>query len=261
MGKIRHIQPDDELSMVEHLEELRSRIIVVLLFFGVVLAVCFWQNHWILDVVNGPLPEGKHPATFGVSEAFISTLTVSTYAAIIITSPIIIYEIWAFVVPAFSDQERRVATPLVLLTPALFVAGCVFGYFIVLPPAVNFLLNFNADQFNVLLRASDYYSFFGLTVLAMGLLFELPLAILIASRMGLVTSKQLRENRRYAIVIIAVIAMMLPGVDPVSMLIEMVPLLLLFELSIWLTVWFGKPKSTSASTELQPPAETDPAMR
>lgn len=261
MGKIRQIQRDDELSVVEHLDELRSRIIIVMIFFGIVLGICFWQNHWILDVVNGPLPDGKHPATFGVSEAFMSTLTVSTYAALIITSPIIIYEIWAFVVPAFSDQERKIATPLVLLTPALFIAGCVFGYYIVLPPAVNFLLNFNADQFNVLLRASDYYSFFGLTVLAMGVLFELPLAILIAARVGLVTSTQLRQNRRYAIVIIAVVAMLLPGVDPVSMLIEMVPLLLLFELSIWLTVWFGDPKEAPEAASAKPPAETDPAMR
>lgn len=261
MGKIRPIQPQDELSVVEHLDELRTRILIVLAFFGAVLAVCFWQNHAILEFVNGPLPEGKVPSTFGVSEAFMSTLTVSTYAALIITSPLIIYEIWAFVVPAFSDAERGIAKPLVLLTPALFVAGCVFGYYIVLPPAVTFLLTFNDDQFNTLLRASDYYSFFGMTVLAMGALFELPLAILIAARMGLVTAKQLRENRRYAIVIIAVVAMMLPGVDPVSMLIEMVPLLLLFELSIWLTVWFGAPRMSDETALTQDSAQTNAAMR
>ncbi len=261
MGKIRKIQPQDEMTLVEHLDELRTRIIVVLGFFGAVLAVCFWQNHEILDVVNGPLPADKVPATFGVSEAFMSTLTVSTYAALIITSPIIVYEIWAFVVPAFSDSEKRIAKPLVLMTPALFVAGCVFGYFIVLPPAVTFLLGFNDEQFNVLLRASDYYSFFGMTVLAMGLLFELPLAILIAARVGLVTSEQLRANRRYAIVIIAVVAMFLPGVDPVSMMIEMVPLLLLFELSIWLTVWFGKPREGPENAAAAQGSQPGAAMR
>lgn len=261
MGKIRPIQPSDELSLVEHLEELRSRLIIVAGFFGVALAICFWQNQAILEVVNGPLPAGKVPATFAVSEAFMATLTVSTYAALIITSPLIVYETWAFVVPALSAGEKRVAKPLVVMTPALFVAGCVFGYFIVLPPAVNFLLGFNAEQFNVLLRASDYYSFFGMTVLAMGLLFELPLAVLIAARVGLVTPDQLRANRRIAVVVIAVIAMFLPGVDPVSMLIEMVPLLLLFELSIWLAVWFGKPREQTSDDAVAPPADPESAMR
>lgn len=261
MGKIRPIQPDDELSLVEHLDELRTRIVIVLVAFCAVFAVCFWQNHHVLKIVNGPLPDGKIPSTFAVSEAFMSTLTVAGYAALIITSPVIIYQLWAFVVPAFSEQERRVARPLVLLTPFLFICGCVFGYYVVLPPALSFLLGFNAENFNILLRASDYYSFFGLTVLAMGLLFELPLAILIASRMGLVTSQQLRENRRYAIVIIAVVAMLLPGVDPVSMLIEMVPLLLLFELSIWLTVWFGKPRGASDQATSANSPEPGAAMR
>lgn len=261
MGKIKPIAHEEELSLVEHLDELRTRLIVVIVAFGAVFALCFWQNHTILEIVNAPLPDGKQPSTFAVSEAFMSTMTVSAYAALIVVSPLVIYQLYAFVVPAFSDEERRIATPLLLLTPLLFVGGCVFGYFIVLPPAAHFLLNFNADQFNVLLRASDYYSFFGLTVLAMGMLFELPLAILIASRMGIVTSQQLRANRRYAVLIIAIVAMLLPGVDPVSMLIEMVPLLLLFELSIWLTVWFGTPRSAKDSAPAKNPVEPDAAMR
>lgn len=265
MGKIKPITHEEELSLVEHLDELRTRLIVMIIGFGAVLAVCFWKNKWILEVVNAPLPPGKEPATFAVSEAFMSTLTVSAYAALIVTSPLIVYELYAFIVPALSDKERRVATPLLLLAPLLFTAGCVFGYYIVLPAAVNFLLAFNDDQFNILVRASDYYSFFGMTVLAMGALFEMPLAILIAARMGFVNAQQLRSNRRYAVLIIAVVAMMLPGVDPVSMLIEMVPLLILFELSIWLTVWFGAPTAKPAADDdspAQPPRNNpDPAMR
>jgi sec-independent protein translocase protein TatC len=261
MGKIKPIAHEDELSLVEHLDELRTRLLIIISAFVAVLAVCFWQNNKILDIVNGPLPAGIEPATFAVSEAFMSTLTVTAYAALIITSPLIVYQVYAFVVPAFSAEEQRIARPLMFLTPVLFVSGCVFGYFIVLPAAVNFLLSFNADQFNILLRASDYYSFFGLTVLAMGALFEMPLAILIAARMGIVTSQQLRANRRYAVVIIAVVAMLLPGVDPVSMLIEMVPLLLLFELSIWLTVWFAKPKAHEDAVTAPKSAEPDAAMR
>lgn len=257
MGKIRPINPEEELSLVEHLDELRTRLIVVLLSFVVVGGICFWQNNAILEVVNRPLPDGMIPATFGVSEAFMSTLTVSMYAALIILMPLIVYQVYAFVIPAFTDAERRVALPVMLIAPLLFIAGVVFGYFVVLPPAINFLLGFNEEQFNMLVRARDYYSFFALTVLSMGLLFELPLAVVAATRLGIVTPRQLRQNRRYALLVIAVVAMLLPGTDPVSMLIEMVPLLILFEISIWISVWLGKP-NTSAILEKP---ETEPAVR
>lgn len=265
MGKIKPISHEEELSLVEHLDELRTRLIVLLGAFFVVGGLCFWQNNAILEIVNAPLPPEMVPSTFGVSEAFMSTLTVSLYAALIIVSPLLVYEIYAFVVPAFSEDEKRVARPLVIAAPVLFIAGSVFGYYVVLPAALNFLLGFNDEQFNMLLRARDYYSFFGMTVLSMGALFEMPLAILIATRLGVVTPTQLRTNRRYAVLIIAVVAMLLPGTDPVTMLISMVPLLLLFEASIWLAVWFGEAKTTS--TELgtsggtgEPP-KPDAAMR
>ncbi|MGB1582323.1 MAG: twin-arginine translocase subunit TatC [Solirubrobacterales bacterium] len=256
MGKIKPISHEDELSLIEHLDELRTRLIVLLLAFLVVGGLCFWQNNAILEIVNAPLPPEMIPSTFGVSEAFMSTLTVSLYAALIIVSPLLVYEVYAFVVPAFSDQEKRVARPLVVVAPLLFVAGSAFGYFVVLPAALNFLLGFNAEEFNMLLRARDYYSFFGMTVLSMGALFELPLAILVAARLGFVTPHQLRTNRRYAVLIIAVVAMLLPGTDPITMLISMVPLLVLFEISIWLTVWFGSPSNAiSQSSDLAKSSE------
>ena len=263
--RIKPVDHDDELSVVEHLDELRTRLITVGVVFTAVLALTFWQNDRVLDIVNKPLPDGKVPATFGVSEAFMSTMTVSIYAALILTMPLILWHIYAFVIPAFSEQERKVATPLLVLTPFLFLSGVAFGYFFVMPAATGFLLNFNDDQFDIFVRASEYYSFFGLTTLAMGLLFEMPLAILIATRIGLVTPTQLRNNRRYALLVIAVAAMLLPGTDPVSMLIEMAPLIVLFEFSIWLAVWFG-PKSkvgSSAADQGQQSrsAETGAAVR
>lgn len=258
MGKIKPISHEEELSLIEHLDELRTRLIVVLLAFVVIGGLCFWQNNAILDIVNAPLPPEMTPATFGVSEAFMSTLTVSLYAALIILMPLLVYEVYAFVIPAFSEDEKRVARPLVIAAPLLFVAGAAFGYYVVLPAALNFLLGFNDDQFNMLLRARDYYSFFGMTVLSMGALFEMPLAILVATRLGFVTSTQLRRNRRYAVLVIAVIAMLLPGTDPVTMLISMVPLLVLFEASIWLSVWLGEPQTAAESTE---PNKPEAAMR
>jgi sec-independent protein translocase protein TatC len=176
-----------------------------------------------------------------VAEPFMTTFTLSAYAAIIIALPVVLYQLYAFILPAFTPGERRVAMPLLMMIPFLFIGGVVFGYYVVLPAALKFLLHFNTDQFRVEIRARDYYGFVTTTLIACGALFQIPVGILAANRLGVVTPRQLRKNRRYAIVVIAVIAMLLPGVDPVTMLIEMVPMIALYELSILLVVAFGRP--------------------
>ena len=238
--RIRPVGHEDRLSLVDHLDELRTRIILSLFAFGVALALCFWQNHLILKIVNEPL-DGRKPITLGVAEPFTTTFTLSAYAAILVALPVVLYQLYAFILPAFTPNERRVAMPLLLMVPFLFIGGVVFGYYVVLPAALKFLLHFNTDQFRVEIRARDYYSFVTMTLVACGLLFQIPVGILGLNRMGIVTPRQLRKNRRYAILVIAVIAMLLPGVDPVSMLIEMVPMIVLYELSILLAVAFGRP--------------------
>jgi sec-independent protein translocase protein TatC len=238
--RFRPIGHDDRLSLVEHLDELRTRLILSIVAFGVALALCFWQNHLILKIVDHPL-NGRKPLTLGVAEPFMTTFTVSAYAAILIALPIVLYQLYSFILPAFSPVERKVALPLLMMVPFLFIAGVVFGYFLVLPAALHFLLHFNTDQFKVEIRAKDYYSFVTTTLIACGLLFQIPVGILGLNRLGIVTPRQLRKNRRYAILVIAVLAMLLPGVDPVSMLIEMVPMIVLYELSILLAVAFGRP--------------------
>jgi sec-independent protein translocase protein TatC len=241
---MRSVSHEDRLTLVEHLDELRTRIVVCLVVLGVALALCFWQNHLLLEIASGPLPHGhKKLITFGVTEPFTTTLTVAVYGALVLSMPILIYQIYAYVLPAFSDVERRVVLPLLVIAPLLFFAGVAFSYFIVMPAAVKFLLGFNDSQFNVQVRARDYYSFFSTTMLAGGIVFQMPVAILAVTRLGIVSVAQLRANRRYAYLAIAVIAAALPGVDPVSMLLEMVPLLLLYELSILLARAFGTPRA------------------
>jgi sec-independent protein translocase protein TatC len=247
--RVKAVSHEDRLSLVEHLDELRARIIVCIAVFGVALALCFWQNHILLEIASGPLPgDHKKLITFGISEPFTTSVTVAAYGAIIISLPFLLYEAYAYLLPAFSDAERRVVLPLMLLAPALFLAGLAFGYFAVLPAAVKFLLGFNDNQFNVQVRARDYYSFFSTTMLACGIVFQLPLAILAVTRLGIVKIEQLTSNRRYAYLIIAIIAAALPGVDPVSMIIEMVPLLVLFELSILLARAL-RPRDVGAAAE------------
>jgi sec-independent protein translocase protein TatC len=242
MRRVRAIAHEDELSLVEHLDELRARVIVSIAVFGVALALCFWQSQLLLELASGPLPSDHNQLiTFGVTEPFTTTVTVAAYGAIILALPIILYQVYAYLLPAFSKQQQRTILPLLLLIPALFIAGVAFGYFVVMPAATQFLLNFNDGQFNIQLRAKEYYGFFAQTLLACGLVFQVPVGILAVTRLGIVKVEQLTKNRRYAYLGCAVLAAALPGVDPVTMLIETAPLIVLYEASIVLARAFGQP--------------------
>jgi sec-independent protein translocase protein TatC len=251
--RVRAVSHEDRLSLVEHLDELRGRLIVCLVVFGVALALCFWQNHLLLEIAGGPLPSGhKKLTTFGVTEPFTTTLTVSAYGAIVLALPIVLWQLYAYILPAFSPSEKRVVLPILLLFPALFLAGIAFAYFVVMPAAVKFLLGFNESQFNIQVRARDYYSFFSMTMLAGALVFQLPLVILAVTRLGIVSVEQLSRNRRYAYLLISIIAAALPGVDPISMILEMVPLLLLFELSIVIAKVLGRTRQPTGMAQPSP---------
>ena len=240
LARLKPIRHDEEVSLVDHLDELRSRIIYSLIALALAFGLCFWQSSLVLDIAAAPLPEAdRQLIVLAPAEAFMTTVTVCLYAAIIVAAPFISFQIFAYVLPAFSPRERRAIMPLVIAIPALFIAGVVFSYFVVMPAAVDFLLSFNSDQFSTELRAREYYSFFATTMIAGGIVFQVPVIVLALVRLRIVTIAQLRKNRRYAYLGIAVIAAALPGVDPITMLIEMVPLLLLYELSILLARGFG----------------------
>lgn len=246
-------QFEDRLTLVDHLDELRNRIIVSLIALGVAFALCFWQDALMLEIANAPLPSDlPEPLTFGVTEPFFTTVEVSGYGAIVLAMPIVLYQVYAFVLPAFSPAERRVLTPFLIAIPILFLVGVAFAYFVVMPVAVKFLLNFNTDEFNIQVRARDYYSFLGLMLVAMGLLFQIPIAMLSLTRLEVVPPDFFAENRRYAIFIIAVISAAAPGGDPVSMFLIMIPLLFLYEGSIVIAKRFGRPSEERVGTEVSP---------
>jgi len=252
VARLRPAQFDEHLTLVEHLDELRTRIIVSVAVLVLASALCFWQNSVLLDIANDPLPGDRVPITFGVAEPFMTTVTLSLYAGLLLAMPVILYQLYAYVLPAFAPHERRVVLPFLLMVPLLFIAGVVFAYFVVLPAAVSFLLNFNSDEFNIQVRAREYYSFFALTLVSIGVLFQIPVGVLAVTRLGIITPEALARNRRYAVLAIAVVAMLLPGTDPVTMLISMVPLLLLFELSLVLARAFGRPREPEAESEAEP---------
>jgi sec-independent protein translocase protein TatC len=322
---LRPIHHEDRLSLVEHLDELRTRLIISLVVFLAAFAVCFWQNDRILDIMDRPLEKsaftknsedplertaqyqqslktlslqlevvgremarsdglspalrdqwtalsrqarvtadaapkatGRRPVTLGVGEPFTVTFRVVGYAALLLSLPFLLYQAYAFVLPAFSPRERQVALPLMAMVPFLFVAGVVFAYYAVLPNAINFLQNFNDDNYDILLQARDYYKFSIMVLMAMGLLFQVPIGILAVTRVGIVTPRQLRKNRRYAILVIAIVAMLLPGQDPVTMLMLMAPLVVLFEGSILLAALVDRRvQRARAREEAEPAASSD----
>ena len=177
--------------------------------------------------------------TLGIGEPFTTTIGIALIFAFILALPIILFQLYGFLLPAFSPEQQKIATSLMLAIPLLFIAGVLFGYFVVLPAAVRFFQNFNSGEFNVLVQANQYYHFAAVTLLAMGLVFQIPVAILAATRAGIVTPAQLRHNRRYAMLACGAVAAFLPG-DAVTLLLETVPLYLLFELSLLLATVFER---------------------
>ena len=242
------------MTLVEHLDELRTRIVACGFVLLIAVAVCFWQDELLLDIANEPLPPGFDPATFSPTEPFFITVKLSFYGGLLLALPILLYQVYAFILPAFAPHEKKLLLPFILSVPFLFIGGATFAYFVVMPAALDFLLSFNANEFNIQVRASEYYSFVVLTLIAVGILFQIPVAVLSVCRLGIVTPEQLGQNRRYAVLVIAVAAMLLPGTDPITMLISMAPLYALFEFSLALAKVFGRPPGEEADeTEPVPP--------
>ncbi len=234
----RRLSHGEEATLVEHLDELRHRLFIMLgaVLVGVIVAFAFHGHilHWL----NAPLPKWiDKPLTLSVSEPFMTSLWVSLYAGLLLAMPVILWQVWAFFVPAFEEQHTRTLAWYTLLATILLVAGVFFGYFVALPAAVHFLTNYDHAYFNVQLRARDYYAFTTMVMVAMAIVFELPIFVLAAVRMGIVSTNTLRRNRRLGYFIVAIIAVALPGVDPITTTIEAVPLVILYELTIWLCVF------------------------
>ena len=323
---LRPIGHEDRLSLVEHLDELRTRLLVCAAALIVSFSFCFWQNDAILDLLNRPLEQTQNldgaqrsndpleqaarfnvrlgtalaatapalrdlqasidqlaalgrpdagrsaatcaaarpawtapcarcrrrrrpcptnrkrqPVTLGPAEPFTTTISVALYSAVLLVLPVLLYQLFAFLLPAFSPAERRVALPLMAMVPLLFLGGVAFAYLVVLPRAIDFLQNFNDDSFDILLQARDYYRFAIVFMGGVGLLFLMPVAILGITRTGIVTPRQLRANRGYVILGISVLcAVATPTPDPITMTLAMGPLIVLFELSIVMAAWIDR---------------------
>ncbi|HEU0247053.1 MAG TPA: twin-arginine translocase subunit TatC [Gaiellaceae bacterium] len=232
----RRLLHGEEATLVEHLDELRTRLIIALVAFIPAFVLAFVFHEHIIDWLTGPLPNDRKLVTLGVTEPFTTAVKVSLLAAIAITIPILLWQAWAFLAPAVAPSFERSVAVLVLIATALFAVGVVFMYYVVLPRALDFLTSFDEELYDNQIRASYYYSFAAATLLAGGLAFLLPIFVLGLVRLRIVTSDRLRSNRKIAFVALLCFAILLPTVDPVSLAFEVVPLVLLFELSIWMSV-------------------------
>ena len=232
----RRLTHGEEATLVEHLDELRTRLIICLLAIVPAFALAFAFHENIVEWLTVPLPDDRNLVTFGVTEPFTTSVKVSLIAALGLVLPVILWQIWAFFAPAVSPNFERVALLFVVLATSLFALGVVFIYYIVLPRALDFLTSYDEDLYDIQIRASYYYTFVAMTLLGGGLAFLMPIFVLALVKLRILTSTRLRQNRKIAYVILLVFAALLPTVDPVSLALEIVPLILLFEVSIWASV-------------------------
>jgi sec-independent protein translocase protein TatC len=233
----RRLGHGEEATLGEHLEELRQRIFVVIGAVAIASVAAFVVHSHILDLLNRPLPAGhKQLLATGVAEPFTVSITVSLYAGLVISSPVILWQVWAFFAPALQPASERKMLLLVSSAAALAACGLAFGYWILLPRAIHFLTNYDNRHFVHLIRASTYYSFVVTILLGIVVVFQLPLVVLGLVGLGVLSSRTLRRNRRMGYFITAAIALALPGPDLVTTFLELLPMWVLFEGSIWLAV-------------------------
>ena len=238
MGRLpRRLRQGEEATVVEHLEELRWRIVVMLCALALTTIVAFAFHGHILEWLNQPLPpDRRRVVTLGVAEPFTVSLRVSVYAGFLLALPVILWQLWSFLAPAVEPSIERRVLGLVAFSTALGAAGLAFGYWILLPRALDWLTHYDDTHFANLIQAKAYYSFTSTILLGIVLVFELPIVVLGLVSIGVLSSARLRKNRRLGYFIVAVIALGLPGPDPMTTALELLPMWALCEGSIWLAL-------------------------
>jgi sec-independent protein translocase protein TatC len=245
----RRLDHGEEATLVEHLEELRQRLFVCIGTVVVAWTAAFIVHARVVRLLTEQLPrEHRKLTTLGIGEPFMTSLWLSLYLGFAISLPVILWQAWSFFIPAFEKGHERMLKAFVFLATGLMVAGLLFGYYVALPAAARFLTHFDSSIYDVQVQARPYISFATMVLLAMALVFELPLFVVGLTRLGIVTTRQLRKNRRIGYFIVAVVGVALPGIDPVTTFFETIPLVFLYEGSIWLSVLLDKRAAQSAET-------------
>jgi sec-independent protein translocase protein TatC len=246
----RRLRHGEEATLVEHLGELRARLIIALIALGAGFIVAYVFHGHLLTWLNRPLPDNlQKPVTFSPIEPFATSIWVSLWAGLLLALPVVLWQLWSFLAPAIEEHHQRSMTLLVGFATVLGLGGVIFGYYVILPPAMHFLTNYDSSHYQIMIRARDYYRFVSFVLLGVALAFEVPVFVLALVRLRILSAAQLRRTWRVGVFVMTVIGVLLPGVDPVSTILSVLPLVTLYVLAIGLATvleprWHSKPGTT-----------------
>ncbi len=248
-GILHHVQ----MPMMKHLEELRNRIIISLASIMVAFFIAFYLREHIFSIVLRPYGPDFNPIVLDVTERFFNYFKVSMAAGLVLASPIIVGQLLGFIMPALMPNEKRYILPSIPVIVFLFILGVLFGYFLVLPVALGFLLSFGSDVIENQIRLDRSINFVTNTCLACGVMFQLPIVVFLLSKVGLVTETFLRKQRKMSIIVIMILsAALTPTPDPFTMLLVAAPMLLLYEISVYVSRIAAPKKKPIDSEEVLP---------
>ncbi len=244
---------EDKMSLTDHLEELRKRLMRSLIAAFIAFGVCYNFKEWLFEIITRPLVESLPKNTSmiytSLPEAFFNYLKISFFAGLVVASPYILYQIWKFISPGLYSSEKKYVLPFVLSSTLLFAGGVLFGYFVALPPAFRFFLEFSTDFLKPMLTIREYLSLSIKLLLAFGIVFEIPVFIFFLAKIGVVNSKMLVKQRKYAILLIFIAAALLtPTPDAFTQTIMAIPMMILYEIGIFVAKW-GEKRRTKKETE------------
>jgi sec-independent protein translocase protein TatC len=243
---------EEKLPLTSHLKELRKRLILSFIAIAAGFVICYAFSQPLFDILSKPLlkmmPEGSSLIFTSVAEAFFTYMKVAFIAGIILASPFVLFQVWAFVAPGLYRHEKKYVIPFVAAGSLFFVMGILFAYFVAIPVGFKFLLGYATDFIKPMPSMKEYLSFSIKFLLAFGLVFQFPVVLVFLARIGVVNAKTMARHRKYAILLIFVFAAVMTPPDIISQLLMAIPLVGLYELSIVLSRIFGKKKEASPST-------------
>jgi len=246
------LSPEEKQTIIEHLEALRSSLIIAFVAIIIAAVCCFYYSEQILAIVTSPLRSlNENLVVTGVTEAFFVKLKLSFYSGFVIAFPVVAWALWRFLKPALYPSERKYVYIFVPLAVGLFAIGVLFAYFGVLRLILNFLIYIAGESLDTMFKVDQYVSFVLAFTIPFGLVFELPVVVFFLSKLGIVRYEQLARNRKYALLVIVILAAALtPGPDPISQMLMAGPVYLLYEISIWVSK-FAKPRKTEVAEETE----------
>ena len=248
----RRLEYGEEATLVEHLEELRQRLFVCIGAVTVGWIAAFIVHRRVIRLLTDQLPRGhRHLLTLTIGEPFMTSVWLSLYLGFALAMPVVLWQAWSFFIPAVEKSHERMLRLFVFLATALMVCGLVFGYYVALPAAAKFLTHFDSSVYNIQIQAKPFITFATMVLLAMALVFEMPLFVVGLTRLGVLQTRTLRKNRRIGYFIVACVGVALPGVDPVTTFFETIPLWVLYEGSIWLSVLLDRRSARAREAAFQ----------